>query len=373
MALKICPVLVRRHLPRPAAVLPSGRRVDVLHRRGPRIVVLVVVLGAERLEYELRRLEPPRDVEIAWDEGVHATIVERWLGHVVLVVATNTEPGSQPLLVRRGTSLCARVRECANVAGASDALLGRPNCLREVAELLSQLRQLSRPGRGDRLVSMNGLGERPDQVFDRPSHRLVERSGEHECALANRLVGREFRERTRIPRSHEAQQSGRGVLAVVAHVQKRCRPRAKTVPAKLSACPACGGDVGWRARYRAPDGRERSRAFERRSDAGRWLVAIASTKLRGDWLDPAAGRMTFETFAAEWFAGARHLRPDVPQGAWRASQCRKLTVGRPASSGIFPDRSSLNPPGSDGPCRAGRRRAPLLQHRVPGQDRQGVV
>jgi ribosome-binding ATPase YchF (GTP1/OBG family) len=31
------------------------------------------VLGAERLEHELRRLEPPRDVEVARDELVHAT------------------------------------------------------------------------------------------------------------------------------------------------------------------------------------------------------------------------------------------------------------------------------------------------------------
>src|SRR6266540_433911 len=70
---QVCPVLVRRHRSRPLAVLPTGCRVDVMHRRGPRVVVLVVVLGAERLEHELRRLEPPRDVEVARDELVHAT------------------------------------------------------------------------------------------------------------------------------------------------------------------------------------------------------------------------------------------------------------------------------------------------------------
>src|SRR5713226_4935938 len=73
MALQVCAVLLRRHLPRPAAVLPSGRRVDVLPRRGPRVVVLVVVLGVERLEHELRRLEPPRDVKVARDEVLQAT------------------------------------------------------------------------------------------------------------------------------------------------------------------------------------------------------------------------------------------------------------------------------------------------------------
>jgi len=50
-----------------------GRRVDVLPRRGPGVVVLVVVLGVERLERELRRLEPPRDVEVARDEVLHPT------------------------------------------------------------------------------------------------------------------------------------------------------------------------------------------------------------------------------------------------------------------------------------------------------------
>ena len=45
----------------------------MLPGRRPRVVVLVVVLGAERLEHELRRLEPPRDVEVARDEVLHAT------------------------------------------------------------------------------------------------------------------------------------------------------------------------------------------------------------------------------------------------------------------------------------------------------------
>src|SRR5580765_6308765 len=52
MALQVCAVLVERHVPRPPAVLPPGRRVDVLPRRRPRVVVLVVVLGTERLEHE---------------------------------------------------------------------------------------------------------------------------------------------------------------------------------------------------------------------------------------------------------------------------------------------------------------------------------
>ena len=91
MALQVCLVLVRRHLPRPAAVLPPGRRMDVLPRRGPRVVVLVVVLAVERLEHEQRRLEPPRDAESRGTNSSTRPIVEPWPGHVVLVVATNPE------------------------------------------------------------------------------------------------------------------------------------------------------------------------------------------------------------------------------------------------------------------------------------------
>src|SRR5262249_5471298 len=39
--------------------------------------VPIVVLGAERLEDELRGLQPPRDVEVVRDELGHTTIVER--------------------------------------------------------------------------------------------------------------------------------------------------------------------------------------------------------------------------------------------------------------------------------------------------------
>src|SRR6185503_4160424 len=69
--------LVQRHLSRPAAVAPSGRRGDVVHRRRPGVVVLLVVFGSQRLEDELRRLEPARYVEVARDELVHRPIVAR--------------------------------------------------------------------------------------------------------------------------------------------------------------------------------------------------------------------------------------------------------------------------------------------------------
>jgi len=49
----------------------------------------------------------------------------------------------------------------------------------------------------------------------------------------------------------------------------------------------------WRARYRSPDGQERSRSFVRRSDADAFLATVENAKLRGEWRNPALGRTTF--------------------------------------------------------------------------------
>ena len=52
------------------------------------------------------------------------------------------------------------------------------------------------------------------------------------------------------------------------------------------------GPGRWRARYRGPDGRERSQTFERRMDAERWLVGEQSARAKGEWVDPAVRRIT---------------------------------------------------------------------------------
>jgi hypothetical protein len=49
------------------------------------------------------------------------------------------------------------------------------------------------------------------------------------------------------------------------------------------------GRPRWRARYRDPSGRERSKSFTRKVDAERFLVAVEDAKLRGAYVDPAAG------------------------------------------------------------------------------------
>ncbi len=56
----------------------------------------------------------------------------------------------------------------------------------------------------------------------------------------------------------------------------------------------------WRARFRDPDGRERSRTFSRRIDAERWLATVSTDILRGAYIDPSAGQVTFGRYALEW-------------------------------------------------------------------------
>ena len=60
------------------------------------------------------------------------------------------------------------------------------------------------------------------------------------------------------------------------------------------------GPVSYRARYRSPDGKERSQSFARKIDAERFLTSVNADKLRGVFIDPQAGRQTFQGYAEEW-------------------------------------------------------------------------
>lgn len=65
----------------------------------------------------------------------------------------------------------------------------------------------------------------------------------------------------------------------------------------------------WQARYRAADGRERTKSFGRKIDAERWLSTQTADQARGEWVDPALGRITFAEFAARWRLSLTGLRP----------------------------------------------------------------
>lgn len=69
----------------------------------------------------------------------------------------------------------------------------------------------------------------------------------------------------------------------------------------------------WRARYRGPDGRERSRTFPRKTEAEKFLAGIETALARGEWLDPARGSMKVDEWARAWMPTLTDLRPTTRQ------------------------------------------------------------
>lgn len=65
-----------------------------------------------------------------------------------------------------------------------------------------------------------------------------------------------------------------------------------------------GTGMRYRARYVAPDRTERSKSFpdKQKRLAEAWLTQIAADMTRGQYVDPSAGKVTFQQFATEWLA-----------------------------------------------------------------------
>jgi integrase len=66
-----------------------------------------------------------------------------------------------------------------------------------------------------------------------------------------------------------------------------------------------------RSRWRDPSGRERSKTFARMLDANRFLVSIEDAKLRGAYVDPAAGKIPFGPWAERWYNTTKALKPST--------------------------------------------------------------
>lgn len=64
----------------------------------------------------------------------------------------------------------------------------------------------------------------------------------------------------------------------------------------------------WRARYRDPHGRSRSKTFDRKRDAERFLSAGSTEMERGNWIDPQEGRITVAAWAEEFLRIVVNLR-----------------------------------------------------------------
>lgn len=76
----------------------------------------------------------------------------------------------------------------------------------------------------------------------------------------------------------------------------------------------------WRAEWRDPDGRKRSRTFPRKADAQRYLTGIEASKISGGYADPALGRMALRAFWPQFLQASPHLRLTTRSGyeaLWR--------------------------------------------------------
>jgi integrase len=64
----------------------------------------------------------------------------------------------------------------------------------------------------------------------------------------------------------------------------------------------------WRARYRNPEGQDRSKNFDRKIEAERFLVSVEHSKQTGSYVDPSAGKITFKSYAEKWRVEQIHRR-----------------------------------------------------------------
>jgi integrase len=59
-------------------------------------------------------------------------------------------------------------------------------------------------------------------------------------------------------------------------------------------------DQAWRGAYRDEAGKQHTKSFKRQIDAKRWIATEEAKVVRGDWVNPAAGKVTFAAFYADW-------------------------------------------------------------------------
>jgi len=69
------------------------------------------------------------------------------------------------------------------------------------------------------------------------------------------------------------------------------------------------GDARYDVRYRDPAGKQRKQTFRRRKDADAFLATTEADKVRGTWLDPEHGRITFAAWWEKWWPTTVNLRP----------------------------------------------------------------
>ncbi|MDF9874806.1 tyrosine-type recombinase/integrase [Cellulosimicrobium cellulans] len=81
------------------------------------------------------------------------------------------------------------------------------------------------------------------------------------------------------------------------------------------------GERRYRVRYRTPDRRQTDRrGFRTKRDAQAFAATLEVSKLRGEYIEPAAARVTVGELGASWLDRQAHLKPStlrVTSSAWR--------------------------------------------------------
>lgn len=75
----------------------------------------------------------------------------------------------------------------------------------------------------------------------------------------------------------------------------------------------------WRARYTGPDGRRRSKTFDTKTDARRWLATEQADVVRRAWRAPEVGKRTVGAYATDYLARSdlRASTRQLYEGIWR--------------------------------------------------------
>lgn len=68
------------------------------------------------------------------------------------------------------------------------------------------------------------------------------------------------------------------------------------------------GKARWYARYRDRTGQQRTKTFDRKAGAERFLTGVESSKLAGSYIDPALSRLTVGEWFERWLASQAHLK-----------------------------------------------------------------
>ena len=75
----------------------------------------------------------------------------------------------------------------------------------------------------------------------------------------------------------------------MAHVERRERRTADGTLLKT-----------YRVRWRGPDGKERNKTFQKKVEADRFCAIVSADLVKGQYVDPDAGKIPFETYARRW-------------------------------------------------------------------------